>query len=112
MSDIEVEILNVANATASGAGSNAATIGSRENKAADAAFFLNVTSLTGTAPTMDVTIKKTVDGIDYTLGTFTQATGATSERIVITNCPDVVRAEYTAGGTVTDFDGTVTSIRL
>ena len=73
---------------------------------------LVVTALAGTAPTMDVTITALVNGVDVTIGTFTQATGATSESILIDTCPDQLKAVYTAGGTVTDFDAVIEALRF
>ena len=111
MRNIVVEIANEVNLTGSGEAAAVDTVGARDARQSDAAFYLNVTSLTGTSPTADFDITATLDGIDYVLGSFAQATGVTNERIVITDCPDVVKVEYTLGGTVTDLDYTVTCIR-
>lgn len=112
MRTVTKTLATITNATTSGAGSYAKTT-------PDPARFyrekcrvtLVVTSLTGTAPTMDVTITALVNGVDVTIGTFTQATAATSESIVIDTCPDEIKAVYTAGGTVTDFDAVVEALR-
>ena len=111
MSNIAVEIADETNLTASGETTVVNTVGARNALTAGAEFYLNVTSLTGTSPTADFDIVATVDGIDYILGSFAQATGATNERIAIAECPDVVKVEYTLGGTVTDLDYTVICIR-
>ena len=61
---------------------------------------------------MDIDIVSTINGVDHVEGSFTQAgAGASKEKITITNCPDVVKAVYTAGGTVTDADFTVDCVR-
>lgn len=112
MKDIETQIANIVNATATGEAVPVETIGAREHQTAGALLFLNVTSLTGTAPTMDVTVVVTIDGVDFVVGTFTQAGGVTSEMISVAICPNLLKVKYTAGGTVTDFDATVTCVRL
>lgn len=67
---------------------------------------LGVTSFTGTAPTMDIDICE-YDEVGYiiTLGSFTQVTGTTNERISI-NRPigNRLHAKWTMGGAVTDAD--------
>lgn len=110
--EIITTVATITDATGSGEGSKVDTIGSRQHVGENARFFLSVTSLTGTAPTMDVDITCTIGGVDYVLGSFTQASGATTETITIANCPSGVKAEYTAGGTVTDFDAVVTCARF
>lgn len=115
MRDITTVVATLVNVTTTGEGllvDTRPTVGTRDNKASGARFFLNVTSLTGTAPTADFIIVVVLDSVDITIGTFTQATGATSESIDIANCPLNVKAKHTLGGTVTDLDAVVTCIRL
>jgi len=112
MKDIETTLVTIVNATASSEGALVDTIGSRENEEGSARFYLDVTSLAGTTPTADVSIVATIGGTDFTLGSFTQAIGATTESILITTCPSRVKAVYTLGGTVTDFDAVVTCTRF
>lgn len=67
---------------------------------------ISVTSLTGTTPTMDMLIKE-YDEVGYvrTLGAFTQATGATNQRVGIARpIGHRLHAVWTMGGTVTDCD--------
>lgn len=112
MRDIETTVATITNVTASGEEAAVDTIGSRQSQGENARFFLSVTSLTGSSPTMDVDITATIGGVDYVLGSFAQATGATTESITISLCPAVVKVEYTAGGTVSDFDAVVTCVRF
>lgn len=112
MKDIVVTVLNVADETATGDGGFVDTIGARDHVDSSAFFYLNCTSLTGTSPTMDVTIVASLSGTEFTVGTFTQLTAASTEKIEVTGCPSSIKVVYTAGGTVTDFDCTVTSVRF
>ena len=69
----------------------------------DLVLHLDVTAASGTTPTMDITVKGMVNGKAYTLGTFTQATGVTGERIVIASAPVDVRLDWAIGGTTPSF---------
>jgi len=110
---INTVVATIVNATASGEEVAVDTVGTRDLQTGDARFHLNVTALTGTAPTMDLDITATIDSVDYVVGSFVQSVaGASVQSIVINQCPSVVKIEYTAGGTVTDFDATVTCSRL
>ena len=68
------------------------------------------TAVSGTSPTLDVTVKTSADGVTYyTAGTFTQITGAGSERKVFP-VDRWVRLDWTLGGSSTpkvtaSFDG-------
>ena len=76
---------------------------------------LDVTAVTGSTPTLDVTIEDTLDGSNWnTIGTFTQATGVTREVIEIypKETPGAgfaatfsgrFRIVWTIGGTTPDF---------
>lgn len=75
------------------------------------AAFLDVTAVSGTTPTLDVTVKvkDPASGKYFTVGAFTQATAVTNEAIFIGGTGDIefatrtIRVEYTIGGTTPDF---------
>lgn len=69
-------------------------------------ILLNVSTATGTSPTLDVTVETSADAslgtgaTWYTLTTFTQATGATSQYLNFNrNLGTDVRISWTIGGT-------------
>lgn len=70
-----------------------------------AALYLNVTAASGTTPTLTVTVEDSPDGQTwYTLATFTQATGVTSEaKRVLDPFGRYLRVSYTVGGTAPSF---------
>jgi hypothetical protein len=73
---------------------------------------IGVTSFTGTNPTMDVEVRE-YDQIGYlrVLGTFTQVTAATNQRVGIARpIGDRLHAIWTMGGVVTDADFVITVI--
>lgn len=72
----------------------------------------NVTSLTGTAPTMDIDVVAEVGGVDIVVGSFAQFTAAGNQTIKIEGCPSTIKLVGTAGGTVTDFDAEFAATRL
>ncbi len=68
---------------------------------------LDVTSLTGTAPTLDASIEFSAGGQNFVFNpaeAFAQLTGAGKETIVVENCPQNFDIRLTFGGTVTDCD--------
>lgn len=70
------------------------------------ACYLDVTAASGTTPTLDIDIQAwdPVSGKYFTVVSFTQATGTTTERKTIANCPDGwLRANVTIGGTSPSF---------
>ena len=75
---------------------------------------LDVTAVSGTTPTMTVKIQTSDDGgttwYDLPNASFTQATGATTQAIQITNFGDMLRAAYTVGGTTPSFTFSVKAI--
>lgn len=88
------------------------TLGGNEiGGADDVVFYLNVTASSGTSPTLDITIKATIAGEEWVLGTFTQAVGITSSKITITNCPRDVKVNYAIGGTAPSFTFALSSSR-
>ena len=62
---------------------------------------IKVASVTGTSPTFDVTVDHSHNGTDwFTLATFTQITGATTEiKTISTHVMEYVRYDMTVGGT-------------
>lgn len=65
-------------------------------------LFLDVTAASGTDETLDVTVQHSHDNATWvTLGTFTQATGVTSQRKTFGPCMRYVRYDYNIGGTDT-----------
>ena len=69
----------------------------------DARFYLNVSAASGTSPTLDVDIVKTINGIDFILKSFAQKVTTGQEVIEITNCPKQVKAVFTITGTTPSF---------
>jgi len=72
-----------------------------------AIFALNCTSLTGSSPTLDVTIEGYLPDVDMwvDITSFTQLTSAGSEVKIIGNLVGwLLRVKYVLGGTVTDCD--------
>lgn len=87
--------------------------GGNEAASPSAAFYLNVTAVSGTSPTLDVVIESLVDGVWMSEGAFTQATGVTTGKIELTNLPCDIRVRHTIGGTATPtFTFTVTLVRF
>jgi hypothetical protein len=110
--EIETPVLTVVNQVVSLGATKVDTIKARDHKQADADFYLDVTALTGTAPTVDIDVTAVIGGVTHILGSFTQATGVTKEKINVPNCPANVLLTYTEGGTVTDADLTVNCVRF
>lgn len=82
------------------------TAGENRTQSKSVRFFLNVSAIGGT-PTLDVSIVASVDGIDHVLGSFTQATGVTSESIVIADCPPRIKVVSVVAGTTPSITSTV-----
>lgn len=66
---------------------------------------LHVTSVSGTSPTLDVTVQHSPDDSTWAdLVSFTQATAQTSERVTVSGTVDrYVRESHTVGGTSPSF---------
>jgi len=66
---------------------------------------LNVTAASGTAPTLNVLIEDTLDGVNYnTIGTFAQKTAAGREVINVTvPFSETLRVSWTVAGTNPSF---------
>ena len=66
---------------------------------------LNVTYVGGTSPTLDVTVYEyDSTGHEILVGTFTQATAITRERIALSNCTGrTLYVKYLIGGTTPEF---------
>lgn len=71
---------------------------------------LNVTAVSGVAPTLDVVIEDTLDGTNWNvIGSFTQRTAAGRQVIdVTTPFVETVRYRWTIGGTTPSFTFSVT----
>lgn len=70
---------------------------------------LGVTAASGTSPTLNVTVQgQDAAGAWFTLGTFTQATGVTSQTIAVPIAGRAVRASWTIAGTTPSFTFSVT----
>lgn len=73
-------------------------------------FYLDVTAVSGTTPTLNVTIegKDPTSGKYFTIGTFTQLTAIGNQRITIPQLLDSnIRVNYQIGGTTPSFTFTV-----
>lgn len=65
---------------------------------------LSITAAGGTTPTLNVKVQHSADGNTWTdLASFTQATGASSQRKVLSGCDRYVKATWTIGGTTPSF---------
>lgn len=63
---------------------------------------LTVTAVSGTSPTLDLSLQTTADGTNYyTVGSFTQATGATSEAKIFGPLGATSRWRWVIGGSAT-----------
>lgn len=80
----------------------------------EASFFLNVTSVSGTSPTLDVVIqtKDPASGEWFDIVTFNRATGITKEHKFDKSVGfgSVIRARYTIGGTGASFTFSVGAV--
>lgn len=85
--------------------------------------YLSVGTITGTTPTLDVTIQHSADGTNWvTLCTFTQLTGAsgnTAQHVFAAAATDYlrpllpyVRVTHTAGGTLPVFNSLTVNLLL
>lgn len=95
-----VTLLPSASRTADGNSGNGLFIGNNS----EAVVYLDITSATGTSPTLDIVIEDTIDGTNYdTVASFTQATGVSRQIKRINNLSRYLRVSYTFGGTTPDF---------
>lgn len=80
----------------------------------DLTFGLNITSITGTTPSVTVKIQETLDGTNWVdLVTFAAATTATYElKKTTTAASNRIRVVWTTSGTITDLDFTVDVMRF
>jgi len=69
----------------------------------EAVAYLSVTAVTGTNPTMDITVETSHDGVTWMSegSAFTQATAATTQALKLTNLGEYIRFVRTLGGTDT-----------
>lgn len=107
--------LESSSSTVNGVGDLTNSIGARQNVGGKARFFLNVSVLSGTTPTLDVTIEAVIDGVNVTFATFTQLLAPGSQYIApaapFDLIPDKlqVRRAFTGTGLACTF--TVTCVR-
>jgi len=97
-----INLLSYDARTVTGEGSPTSTV-QHEHYDSDARFFLKAPIVSGTSPTLDVNIVATVEGVDHVLASFTQLTAAGQESLVVSQCPETVKIEYTIGGTTPSF---------
>lgn len=107
----EIVLATVTDVTVSGNGADVDILAGGQQLPGVVRVFLDVTSLTGTGPTADVVLQGKIGGVYHDILTFAQASEATKENKLLEACPQNVRVKYTLGGTVTDFDATVTLVR-
>ena len=76
-------------------------------------FYLDVPSLTGSSPTLDVTIQSydPVTGLWKDIAVFDQATGAGSQlKVATAGLGWKIRVKYKTGGSLTDCDFVVGAV--
>ena len=66
-----------------------------------AKLYLDISLVTGTDPTLTISIVATVGGATFNIGAFTEQTTVGQEVIDIANCPDKIKAVAVIGGTNT-----------
>ena len=109
MSDIQQANIPASTVTLLAMGGRSSTVTGTAVKGLSAARLLvmqlNVTSVSGTSPTLDVVVQDTVDGTNWnTIATFAQATAVTREVIRLTTAfTDQLRVVGTIGGTTPAF---------
>ncbi|MGD9581588.1 MAG: hypothetical protein AB7V50_09465 [Vampirovibrionia bacterium] len=95
-----ITFLPATSRTSSGNSGNGTYLGDNN----EAVVYLDVTAVSGTTPTLDVTVQDTIDGTNWdTVGSFTQASSAGREAIRINNFSRFMRVSYTMAGTDPDF---------
>lgn len=101
----KIEVLKSGTRTADGEGSTV-TVLNRFNQAEgnrNAKFYLNVSAASGTSPFMTVFIVATINGTDFTIGSFTDAISTGQKTIDVDNCPDEVKVGFDISGTNPSF---------
>lgn len=74
-------------------------------------IFLDVTAVSGTSPTLDVSVKTLgPDGKWYQIAQFTQRTTTGQEAKAITNFGGDLKVDYTIDGTTPSFTFSVTAV--
>lgn len=70
----------------------------------DARLTLDVTAVSGTSPTMTVTVETAGDGVTWSaVGTFTAVTATGTQRKTFFGLDQYVRVSWTVGGTTPSF---------
>lgn len=83
----------------------------RDSNENAATILLDVTSITGTAPTLDVDVECDVNGITYVVKSFAQINATGKYQLEIPMCPDSIYIDLIEGGTWTDLDVNCAIIR-
>lgn len=103
-------------ASAKTASANGTTVDNSASTANGGIGVISVIAASGTSPTLDVIVQHSSDGSSWsTLGTFTQATGTTSQAITVASGTTVnryLRAAATIGGSTPSFTFAVGFSRL
>lgn len=76
----------------------------------DARFYMSVTGVSGTTPTLDLNIKGVMGvgdeeggSLDFAIGSFTQVTANSRTNHVVNNCPRFTQIQAVVGGTSPSF---------
>lgn len=108
------EVANETNITATG--SIVLRLPRADGEGAKVRLYVNATALTGTAPTVDFTLTKVLNGATKTFAptpAWAQVTAGGGTQVVeFDDVPDDPTLNYTLGGTVTDFDYSVWAERI
>jgi len=103
-------------ASAKTSSANGTTVDNSSSTANGGTGVISVIAASGTSPTLDVIVQHSSDGASWsTLGTFTQATGTTSQAITVASGTTVnryLRAAATIGGSSPSFTFAVGFARL
>ena len=96
-------------AAAQTATANGTAVDNAASSSSGATVVLSVVTVSGTSPTLDVVVQHSADNITYTAltgGTFTQATGTTSQSLTIASAVTInryTRVAVTIGGSTPSF---------
>lgn len=74
-------------------------------------FFLDITAVSGTTPTLVLELWGTINGVDFLLGAFASKNAAGKDTIVIADCPRYVKPRWVVGGTTPSFTFNVQASR-
>jgi hypothetical protein len=104
---VDTEDVTLATSVARTANGDSGAVGISQGTAR---LTLDVTTVGGTGPTLDVVIETSFDGASNwrSLGAFAQRTGVGAERKSFPGCDRFIRARWTLGGTTPSFTFSVT----